>query len=132
MLLEEFCDSFYNKRLSEIENATKSFMSSQYEQNKFFSKELKEHSSLLDAINKQLEDVNLEVSNLQAQLANTENLLGKISDKQTTLVNKMAAKPESHSSNDEDIQMIGISPIESLFSNIKLDEKGTEDESTLV
>jgi hypothetical protein len=43
----------------------------------------------------------------------------------------MAAKPESQSSNDEDIKMIGISPIESLFSNIKLDEKGTEEESTL-
>ena len=86
---------------------------------------------MLDAINKQLEDVNLEVSNLQAQLANTENLLGKISDKQTTLVNKMAAKPESQSSNDEDIKMIGVTPIESLFSNIKLDEKGTEEESTL-
>ena len=27
--------------------------------------------------------------------------------------------------------MIGVSPIESLFRNIKLDEKGTEDESTL-
>jgi hypothetical protein len=27
--------------------------------------------------------------------------------------------------------MIGVSPIESLFSDIKLDEKGTEDESTL-
>ena len=27
--------------------------------------------------------------------------------------------------------MIGVTPIESLFSNIKLDEKGTEEESTL-
>ena len=131
MSLEEFHDSFYTRRLSEIENVTKSFMTSQFEQNKFFSEELKEHSSLLDAINKQLEEVNLEVSNLQAQLANTENLLGKISDKQTTLVNKMAAKPESLSSNDEDIKMIGATPIESLFSNIKLDKKGTEEESPL-
>jgi hypothetical protein len=46
----------------------------------------------------------------------------------------MAAKPESHSltSDDEDIKMIGTTPIESLFSNIKFDEKGTGDESTLV
>ena len=27
--------------------------------------------------------------------------------------------------------MIGVSPIEPLFSNIKIDEKGTDDESTL-
>ena len=47
------------------------------------------------------------------------------------LVNKMVAEPESHSGDDEEIKMIGISPIESLFSNIKLDKKGTEDESTL-
>ena len=32
---------------------------------------------------------------------------------------------------DEDIKMIGVSPIESLFRNIKLDEKGTRYESTL-
>jgi hypothetical protein len=44
------------------------------------------------------------VANLQSQLARTKNLLGKILDKQTTLVNKMAAKPKSHSSNDEDIK----------------------------
>ena len=79
-----------------------------------------------------MEDTNLVESNLQVQLANTENLLGKISDKQTTLVNWMAAKPESLPSNDEDIKMIGVTPIESLFNNIKLDEKGTEEESTLV
>ena len=29
------------------------------------------------------------------------------------------------------IKMIGVTPIETLFSNIKLDEKGTGDESTL-
>ena len=29
------------------------------------------------------------------------------------------------------LKMIGVSPIDSLFSNIKLDEKGTGDESTL-
>jgi hypothetical protein len=33
--------------------------------------------------------------------------------------------------NDEDLKMIGVSSIDSLFSNIKLDDKGTEEESTL-
>ena len=41
---------------------------------------------------------------------------------QTTLVNEMAAKPESFAlGNDEDIKMIGVTAIESLFNNIKLD-----------
>ena len=99
----------------------------------FFTEELKEHSTLLDAIAKQLDDVSEEVANLQSQFALTENLLGKISEAQAMLVNQMAAKPESLAlSNDEDIKMIGVSSIDSLFSNIKLNEKGTEEESTLV
>ena len=45
----------------------------------------------------------------------------------------MAAKPISleHKS-DEYLKMIGVSSIDSLFSKIKIDEKGNEDESTLV
>ena len=39
--------------------------------------------------------------------------------------------PDFYRSNDEDVKMIGVSSIDSLFSNIKLDEKGTEEESTL-
>ena len=42
-----------------------------------------------------------------------------------------AIPPDFYHSNDEDIKMIGLSSIDSLFSNIKLDEKGTEEESTL-
>ena len=33
--------------------------------------------------------------------------------------------------NDEDLKMIGVSSIDSLFSKIKIDEKGTGEESTL-
>ena len=33
---------------------------------------------------------------------------------------------------DEDLKVIGVTPIESLFDNIKLDKEGTGDESTLV
>ena len=42
-----------------------------------------------------------------------------------------AILPGFYRRNDEDIKMIRVPPIESLFSNIKLDEKGTEEESTL-
>ena len=34
--------------------------------------------------------------------------------------------------NDEDLKVIGVSSIYSLFIKIKIDEKGTEEESTLV
>ena len=73
------------------------------------------------------------MSNLQSRFAHTEELLGKISDRQTTLVNRMAAKSESFPINnhDGDLKMLGTSTIESLFTNHKVIIKGTEDESTL-
>jgi hypothetical protein len=39
--------------------------------------------------------------------------------------------PSFYHNHDEEIKMIGVSPIESLSSNIKLDDNGTGDESTL-
>ena len=60
-------------------------------------------------------------------------MLGKNSDAQATPLNQMAAKPESlEHSNDEESKMIGVSTIDSLFSNVKIDDQGTEEESTLV
>ena len=54
-------------------------------------------------------------------------------DKQATLVNKMAAKLEELDDNkDEDLKVIDVSPIKSLFCNMNLDNDGTGDESTLV
>ena len=34
----------------------------------------------------------------------------------------------SHENNDEDLKVIGVTPIESLFSNINLEKDGTGDE----
>jgi hypothetical protein len=42
-----------------------------------------------------------------------------------------AIPPDFYYNHDEEIKMICVSPIESLFSNIKLDDNGTGDESTL-
>ena len=107
-------------------------MTTQFEHNKYFTEELKEHSVVLDAITKQLHDISSEVSNLQSKYAFAQCLLGKISDAQATLVNQMAAKPISlDDKSDEDLKMIGISSIDSFFSNIKIYEKRTEEESTL-
>ena len=39
----------------------------------------------------------------------------------------MAAKPESCDNNDEDLKVIDVTPIESLFANINFDKDGTRD-----
>ena len=45
----------------------------------------------------------------------------------------MAAKPEDLEDNkDEDLKVIGVSPIKSFFANMNLDKDETGDESTLV
>src|SRR6266496_6114371 len=103
-------------------------MNTQFGHNKYFTKELKEHSVVLDAITKQLDDISRELCNLQSKYAFAESLLGKISDAQATLVNQMAAKPILlEDKNDEDLKMIGVSSIDSLFSKSEIDNKGTEE-----
>ena len=44
----------------------------------------------------------------------------------------MAAKPDCYENKDEDLKVIDVSPIKSLFCNMNLDNDGTGDESTLV
>ena len=69
---------------------------------------------------------------LKSQFAQLENLVSQISDKQATLVNKMATKPEDLDDNkDEDLKVTDVSPIRSLFCNMNLDNDETRDESTL-
>ena len=43
-----------------------------------------------------------------------------------------ACSSSFHENNGEDLKVIDVTPIESLFSNINLDKYGTGDESTLV
>ena len=43
-----------------------------------------------------------------------------------------ACSSSLHDNKDEDLKVIDVSPIKSLFSNINLDKDGTGDESTLV
>ena len=102
-------------------------MTTQFEHNKYFIEELKEHSIVLDAITKQLDDISREVCNLQSKYAFAESLLGKISDAQDTLVNQMAAKPISlEDKSDEDVKTIGVSPIDSFLVKLILMKKGLE------
>ena len=83
-------------------------------------------------MNKELDDMSKEFESLRSQIAHIEKLITGISDKQATLVNKMAAKPEFFYENkDEDLKVIDVSPIKSLFCNMNLDNDGTEYEPPL-
>ena len=87
----------------------------------------------MEYMNKELDDMSKEFYGLRSQFAHLEKLIAQISDKQATLVNKMAAKPEELNNNkDEDVKVIDVYPIKSLFCNMNLDNDGTGDESTLV
>ena len=83
-------------------------------------------------MNKELDDMSKEFYGLKSHFAHLEKLIAQISDKQTTLVNKMATKPEELDNNDEGLKVIDVSPIKSLFCHMNLDNDGTGDESTLV
>ena len=84
-------------------------------------------------MNKELDDMSKEFYGLNSQITRLEKSIAQISDKQSTLVNKMAAKPEGlGENNDEDLKVINVSPIKSLFCNMNLDNDGTRDELTLV
>ena len=64
---------------------------------------------------------------MRSRIAHLAKLIAEILDKQATLVNKMAAKPENFYENkDEDLKVIDVSPIKSLFCNMNLDNDGTE------
>ena len=83
-------------------------------------------------MNKELDDMSKEFYGLKSQFSQLENWVGQISDKQATLVNNMAAKPEDRDkNNDEDLKVIDVSRIKSLFSNMNLDKDESGDESTL-
>ena len=99
--------------LEEIENNVRSFMSLQFEHNNFFRKVLKEQKGFIGFMNKELDDMSKEFYGLKSQFAHVEKLIAQISDKQATLVNKMAAKLEELDNNDEYLKVIDVSPIKS-------------------
>src|SRR5215218_4026519 len=84
------------EKILEIERTTKSFMQSQYEQNQLFTKTMNEQSALLKNIGNQLENLNVKISGLQTKLTNAENRISHMSESQSSLINKMDAKPEDN------------------------------------
>ena len=55
---------------------------------------MNEQSALLKNIGNQLENLNMKISGLQTKLSNAENRISYMSASQSSLINKMAAKPE--------------------------------------
>jgi hypothetical protein len=81
------------ERILEVERATKNFMQMQYEQNKLFTKTMEEQSALLKNISHQLENLNRDIPELQVKISNAETCISALSARQSSLINKMAAKP---------------------------------------
>jgi hypothetical protein len=69
-------------------------MQMQYEQNKLFTKTLEEQSALLRTISHQLENLNKAIPELQAKVSKAETDISPLSNVQSSLVNRMSAKPD--------------------------------------
>jgi septal ring factor EnvC (AmiA/AmiB activator) len=82
------------ERIFELEKATKIFMQVQYEQNRAFTKTMEEQSALLRTISHQLENLNKAISELQAKVSKAETDISFLSNVQSSLVNRISAKPD--------------------------------------
>src|ERR1041385_1249266 len=110
------------EKLLETEKATKNYMHTQYEQNRTFSRQLDEHTSILQDIGRQLESLNIEISNLQTRLTTTETQVSNMSHTQATLINQMAAKPEVISIIKEEEDRIKSLPTHHTIATIQVVE----------
>src|SRR3954464_9374664 len=81
-------------------------MHTQFEQNKTFSRQLDEHSSILQNISEQLESLNSDISSLQTRLTTTETYVSIMYHTQSTLINQMEAKPEVIPKEEEGIKSL--------------------------
>ena len=64
-------------------------------QNKLFTKTMEEQTTILKNISHQLESLNREIPSLQLKLSNAERNISSLSEAQSSLINKMATKPET-------------------------------------
>jgi septal ring factor EnvC (AmiA/AmiB activator) len=101
------------ERILEVERATKNFMQMQYEQNKLFTKTMEEQSALLKTISHQLDKLNRDIPELQDKVSKAETNISSLSDAQSSLINKMSAKPDPFAATnaiqvriDENIRML--------------------------
>ena len=83
------------ERILEVEKATKNFMQMEYEQNKLFTKTMEEQFAMLKNISHQIGNLNREISGLQVKISNAEISISAMSEAQSSLINRMAAKPKT-------------------------------------
>ena len=95
----------------EVEKATKDFMQKQFEKNKMFTRMMEEQSSMLRNLSNQIDTLNNEISSLQTRISKTETYVSNLSDSQTSLINKMAAKPETINENSSAIASVRVCTI---------------------
>ena len=67
-------------------------------------------------MNKELDDMSKEFYGVNSQITRLGNAIAKISDKQATLVNKMAAKPNSYENQGEYLKVIDVSLLNLCFA----------------
>src|SRR3954466_15693710 len=82
-------------RILEVERSTKNFMQMQYEQKNIFTKTMEEQSVILKNISHQLENLNREIPSLQSKNLSDKKNISSLSEAQSSLINKMAAKPKT-------------------------------------
>src|SRR3954463_15764070 len=83
------------ERILEVGRYTKNFMQMQYEQNNIFTKTMEEQSIILKNISHQLENLNREIPSLQSKNLIAEKNISSLSEAQSSLIKKMAAKPKT-------------------------------------
>jgi hypothetical protein len=101
------------ERFLELEKPTKNFMQMQYEQNKLFTKTMEEQSALLKTISHQLDNLNMAIPELQAKVSKAKTNISSLSDAQSSLINRMSAKPDPFAATnaiqvriDENVRML--------------------------
>ena len=133
----------FNKMPSDFENSVKEFMISQ----KNFNALLEEKLLKVDELTRNMDRISLDVDSLELRSIPHKHDINeslkamRISfDECKERTARMRAKKDCfmkawsssfQENNDEDIKVIDVTPIESLFSNINLDKDGTGEMSQL-
>ena len=134
----------FNKMPSDFENSVKEFMISQ----KNFNALLEEKLLKVDDLARNIDRLSLDVDSLKLRSSSPKHDINESLKSMRISIDECkertarlrakkdcfikASSSSSHENNDEDLKVIDVSPIRSLFCNMNLNNNGTGDESTLV
>jgi hypothetical protein len=130
-----------NRNTSDLENNIKEFINAQ----KKFNNTKEEKLNKIDDMSRSIDRISHDVENLKLKffVTKVEESIKALyvsmheSKKRTAMLRakreflEKAFSSDCFHKNDEDLKMVGVSPIDSLFSKIKIDDKETGEESTL-